>query len=253
MMWIVKIALRAPYTFTVLAVVLLIGGALSAVQMPKDIFPAIKIPVVGIIWTYNGLAAEEMAKRITTVSERASTTTVNNIEHIESSSFNGIAVIKIYLQPGSSIDAAIAEVTASCQTILKSLPPGMTPPNILSYNAANVPVLQSSMGGAEFSEQELYDYATNFIRTQLATVQGASIPLPYGGKTRVVSVDLDPNKLQAYNMAPQEVANAINQQTVVLPSGTAKIGKRVYNRPNIVQSPRVRTNCPHSSNASPVA
>jgi multidrug efflux pump subunit AcrB len=229
MMGIVKIALRAPYTFIVLAILLFIGGALSTVQMAKDIFPAINIPVVGIIWTYNGLPAQEMAERITTVSERASTTNVNNIEHIESNSFNGIAVIKIYLQPGSSIDAAIAEVTAECQTILKSQPPGTTPPNILSYNAANVPVLQLSVGGAKFSEQELYDYATNFIRTQLATVQGASIPLPYGGKTRAVSVDLEPDKLQAYNIAPQEVANAINQQSVVVPSGTAKIGQREYN------------------------
>ena len=228
MMWIVKVALRAPYTFTVLGVLLLIGGVLSTLQMAKDIFPAINIPVVGIIWTYNGLPAQEMAERITTVSERASTTTVNNIEHIESNSFNGIAVVKIYLHQGASIDAAIAEVTAECQTILKSLPLGVTPPNILSYNAANVPVLQLSVGGAKFSEQELYDYATNFIRTQLATVQGASIPLPYGGKTRAVSVDLEPDKLQAYNIAPQEVANAINQQSVVLPSGTAKIGEREY-------------------------
>jgi multidrug efflux pump subunit AcrB len=227
-MWIVKVALRAPYTFTVLGVLLLIGGVLSTLQMAKDIFPAINIPVVGIIWTYNGLPAQEMAERITTVSERASTTTVNNIEHIESNSFNGIAVVKIYLHEGASIDAAIAEVTAECQTILKSLPLGVTPPNILSYNAANVPVLQLSVGGAKFSEQELYDYATNFIRTQLATVQGASIPLPYGGKTRAVSVDLEPDKLQAYNIAPQEVANAINQQSVVLPSGTAKIGEREY-------------------------
>ena len=138
-MWIVKIALRAPYTFTVLALVLLIGGVLSMLQMAKDIFPAINIPVVGIIWTYNGLPAQEMAERITTVSERAATTTVNGIEHIESNSFNGIAVIKIYLQPRSSIDAAIAEVTASCQTILKSLPPGKTPPNILSYNYLRSP------------------------------------------------------------------------------------------------------------------
>ena len=228
MMWIVKIALRAPYTFTVLGVLLLIGGALSALQMAKDIFPAINIPVVGIIWTYNGLPAQEFAERITTVSERASTTSVNDIEHIESNSFNGIAVIKIYLHPGASIDAAIAEVTAECQTILKTMPPGATPPNILSYNAANVPVLQLSVGGAQFSEQELYDFATNFIRTQLATVQGSSIPLPYGGKTRAVSVDLDPSKLQAYNISPQDVANAINQQSVVLPSGTAKIGKREY-------------------------
>jgi CzcA family heavy metal efflux pump len=227
-MWIVKIALKAPYTFSVLAMLLMIGGVLSALQMPKDIFPAINIPVVGIIWTYSGMPAQEMERRITTVSERALTTSVNNIEHIESNSFYGIAVIKVYLQPQASVDAAIAETTAECQTILKTLPPGMTPPNILSYNAANVPVLQLSVGGSKFSEQELYDFATNFIRTQLATVQGSSIPLPYGGKTRAVSVDLDPNKLEAYNISPQEVTNAINQQSVILPSGTAKIGKREY-------------------------
>src|SRR6201981_2567237 len=227
-MWIVKIALKAPYTFAVLAILLMIGGALSALQMPKDIFPAINIPVVGVIWTFNGMPAQEMERRITTVSERALTTTVNNIEHLESNTFNGIDVIKVYLQPGASVDAAIAETTAACQAILTTLPAGITPPNVLSYNAANVPVLQLSVGGEKFSEQELYDFATNFIRTQLATVQGASIPLPYGGKTRAVSVDLDPNKLQAYNIAPQEVANAINQQSVVLPSGTAKIGQREY-------------------------
>jgi CzcA family heavy metal efflux pump len=227
-MWIVKIALKAPYTFAVLAMLLMIGGALSALQMPKDIFPAINIPVVGIIWTFNGMPAQEMERRITTVSERALTTTVNNIEHIESNSFNGIDVIKVYLQPQASVDAAIAETTAACQAILKTLPAGMTPPNILSYNAANVPVLQLSVGGGKFSEQELYDFATNFIRTQLATVQGSSIPLPYGGKTRAVSVDLDPKKLQAHNISPQEVTNAINQQSVILPSGTAKIGKREY-------------------------
>ena len=228
MMWIVKVALRAPYTFTVTGLLILIGGILSGLQMAKDIFPAIDIPVVGIIWMYNGLPAQEMEHRITTVSERALTTSVNNIEHIESNSFNGIAVIKVYLHQGASVDAAISEVTAECQTILKTLPPGITPPNILSYNAANVPVLELSVGGAKFSEQQLYDYATNFIRTQLATVQGASIPLPYGGKTRAVAVDLDPRKLQAYGISPQEVSAAINQQSVIVPSGTAKIGKREY-------------------------
>ena len=228
MMWIVKVALRAPYTFTVTGLLLLIGGILSGLQMAKDIFPAINIPVVGVIWMYNGLPAQEMEFRITTVSERALTTSVNNIAHIESNSFNGIAVIKVYLHQGASVDAAISEVTAECQTILKTLPPGITPPNILSYNAANVPVLELSVGGTKFSEQQLYDYATNFIRTQLATVQGASIPLPYGGKTRAVSVDLDPGKLQAYGIAPQEVSAAINQQSVIVPSGTAKIGKREY-------------------------
>jgi CzcA family heavy metal efflux pump len=227
-MWIVKIALRAPYTFTVLAILLMIGGALSALQMPKDIFPAINIPVVGVIWTFTGMPAQEMERRITTVSERALTTTVNNIEHIESNSFNGIDVIKVYLQPGASVDAAIAETTAACQAILKTLPAGITPPNVVSYNAANVPVLQLSVGGGKFSEQELYDFATNFIRTQLATVQGASIPLPYGGKTRAVSVDLDPSKLQGHNISPQEVTDAINRQSVILPSGTAKIGQREY-------------------------
>jgi multidrug efflux pump subunit AcrB len=228
MMWIVKVALRAPYTFTVTGLLILIGGLLSGLQMAKDIFPAIDIPVVGVIWMYNGLPAQEMEHRITTVSERALTTSVNNIEHIESNSFNGIAVIKVYLHQGASVDAAISEVTAECQTILKTLPPGITPPNILSYNAANVPVLELSVGGAKFSEQQLYDYATNFIRTQLATVQGASIPLPYGGKTRAVAVDLDPRKLQAYGISPQEVSSAINQQSVIVPSGTAKIGKREY-------------------------
>jgi multidrug efflux pump subunit AcrB len=228
MMWIVKVALRAPYTFTVAGLLVLLGGILSGLQMAKDIFPAINIPVVGVIWMYNGLPAQEMERRITTVSERALTTSVNNIEHIESNSFNGIAVIKVYLHQGASVDAAISEVTAECQTILKTLPPGITPPNILSYNAANVPVLELSVGGTKFSEQQLYDYATNFIRTQLATVQGASIPLPYGGKTRAVSVDLDPRKLQAYGISPQDVSSAINQQSVIVPSGTAKIGKREY-------------------------
>src|SRR6266853_2379933 len=228
-MWIVKIALKAPYTFAVLAILLMIGGALSALNMPKDIFPAINIPVVGILWTFNGMPAQEMERRITTVSERALTTTVNNIEHIESNSFNGIDVIKVYLQPGASVDAAIAETTAACQAILKTLPAGITPPNVLSYNAANVPVLRLSVSGPQFSEQELYDYATNFIRTQLATVQGASIPLPYGGKTRAVSVDLDLRKLTAHGLSPADVSSAINAQSVILPSGTAKIGKREYN------------------------
>jgi multidrug efflux pump subunit AcrB len=228
MMWIVKVALRAPYTFTVAGLMLLIGGVLSGLQMPKDIFPAINIPVVAVIWMFNGLPAQEMERRITTVSERALTTSVDNIEHMESNSFNGISVIKVYLHQGASVDAAITEVTAECQNILKALPTGITPPNVLSYNAANVPVLELSVGGAKFSEQQLYDYATNFIRTQLATVQGASIPLPYGGKTRAVSVDLDPRKLQAYGISPQEVSAAINQQSVIVPSGTAKIGKREY-------------------------
>lgn len=228
-MWIVKIALRAPYTFTVLAVLLLLGGALAGMQMAKDIFPAINIPVVAVIWTYNGLPAQEIAQRVTTVSERAITTTVSNIQHLESNSFNGIAVVKVFLQPGAKVEGAIAEITAACGSILKNLPPATTQPNIIAYNAANVPVVQLSIGGAQFSEQELYDFATNFIRTKLATVQGASIPLPYGGKTRAVSVDLDLPKLTAYGLSAADVSSAINAQSVILPSGAAKIGKREYN------------------------
>ncbi len=227
-MWLVKLALRRPYSSSVLAILILMLGALSFLRMPKDIFPPIDIPVISVIWSYSGLPAEDMERRFTTVSERASTTTVNDIEHIESQSLNGVTVIKIYFQPNVKIAESLAQVTSICQTIVRALPPGATPPLIIRYSASNVPVLYYSISGAGFSEQELYDFGLNTIRTQLATVQGASVPLPYGGKARQVTIDLDLAALRARGIAPAEVSAAVNAGNVILPSGTAKIGSTEY-------------------------
>lgn len=227
-MWIVRLALNRPYTFTVFALLILMLGVLSVRRMAKDIFPAIDIPVVSVLWTYNGLTPEEMERRIVTISERAMTTTVNDIEHIESQSFSGIGVIKVFFQPGASVDAAVAQVTAVNQTVLRSMPPGTTPPFVIRYSASNVPVLQLGLGSQSLSEQSLYDLGLNFLRVQLATVQGASVPLPYGGKVRQIQVDIDPQALQAKGLTPADVSNAINAQNLTLPSGTAKVGDREY-------------------------
>ncbi len=228
-MWIVRLALRRPYTFTVMALLIVILGVLSLVRMAKDIFPSIDIPVVTVLWVYNGLTPEEMEKRIITISERAMTTTVNDIEHLESQSLPGAGVIKVFFQPGTSIDAAVAQVTAINQTILRVLPTGATPPLIIRFSASNVPILQLGLGSKTLTEQALYDIGLNFLRVQLATVQGASVPLPVGGKVRQIQVDLDPQALQAKGLTPSDVANAINLQNLTLPSGTAKIGDREYN------------------------
>ncbi|MDD5351196.1 MAG: efflux RND transporter permease subunit [Chthoniobacteraceae bacterium] len=227
-MWIVLLALRRPYTFTVMALMILLLGCLSYMKMAKDIFPSIDIPVVSVIWTYTGLPAQEMERRVTTVSERAMTTTVNDIEHIESQSLDGVSIIRVFFQPNAKIEAAVAQVTAINQTIVKVLPPGMTPPLILRYSASDVPIVQLSVGSKTLPEQDLYDLASNFIRVQLATVQGASIPLPYGGKPRQIMVDLDLQALQAKGLAPLDVVNAVNAQSVILPSGTAKIDRTEY-------------------------
>src|SRR5882724_11831413 len=227
-MWIVRLALRRPYTFVVVALLIAVLGVLSIVTMPTDIFPNINIPVVSIIWSYGSLSPTEMQDRITTVVERALTTTVNNIEHLESQSFRGTSVIKIYLQPGADPSAAEAEVTALCQEILRPLPPGITPPLVMRYNAADVPVIQLSMGSKTLSQQEISDLGNNFIRTQLVTVQGASVPVPYGGKSRVVNVDLDPDALYARGISPQEVSNAILAQNVIVSPGTVKMGAIEY-------------------------
>src|SRR5882724_11864203 len=227
-MWIVRLALRRPYTFVVVALLIMVLGIVSIVTMQTDIFPNINIPVVSVIWSYGSLSPTEMQDRITTVVERALTTTVNNIEHLESQSFRGTSVIKIYLQPGADPSAAEAEVTALCQTIIKPLPPGITPPLVMRYNAADVPVIQLSMGSQTLSQQEISDLGNNFIRTQLVTVPGASVPVPYGGKSRVVNVDLDPDALYARGLSPQDVSNSIIAQNVILPAGTAKIGTREY-------------------------
>lgn len=227
-MWIVRLALRRPYTFIVLAILLLLGGMVSILRMPTDIFPSIDIPVVSVVWSYNGLSAEDMAQRIVTEYERSLTTDVDNIEHIESQSLPGVAVIKVFFHPGADINRAIAQATAGAQSILKQMPPGATPPLVLSYNASTVPILRLALGSDTLPEQELYDLGNSFIRTQLATVEGASVPLPYGGKVRQVTVDLNVPALQARGLAPVDVVSAINAQNLVLPGGTAKIGSLEY-------------------------
>ncbi|MDP3559572.1 MAG: efflux RND transporter permease subunit [Legionellaceae bacterium] len=227
-MWLVRIALSRPYTFIVLAMMLLILGILSILRTPTDIFPTINIPVVSVVWNYNGLPPDEMANRITSIFERAVTTTVNDIEHIESESLIGVSVTKLFFQPGVDIAVAIGEVTAIAQTLLKMLPPGTNPPLILSYNASSVPVMQLVLSSKTLSEQKLYDVGNNFIRTQLATVQGAALPFPYGGKTRQVSVDIDTKAMQAYGVSAQNVNAAVNAQSVIVPAGTQKMGPYEY-------------------------
>ena len=225
-MWIVKLALRRPYTFIVLAVLLFILGPLAIMRTPTDIFPNIDIPVVSIVWTYNGFSAEDMAHRITSNYERALTSDVDDIEHIESQSLNGVSVVKVFFHPGADINRAIAEAASNSASILRVLPPGTLPPNIITYNASTVPVLQLGLSSATLPEQSLYDLGNSFIRTQLATVQGAAVPLPYGGKIRQIMVQLDPKALQAKGLAPADVVNAVNAQNLILPGGTAKIGSR---------------------------
>src|SRR6267142_627448 len=227
-MWIVRLALRRPYTFVVASMLIAVLGLLSIVSMPTDIFPSIDIPVISVIWSYGGLSATEMQERITTVVERAMTTTVSNIEHLESESVRGNSVIKLYFQPGADINAAIAQVTAICQTLLKPLPTGITPPLILQYNAADVPVLMLSLGSDELSEQEISDLGNSFIRTQLVTVPGAAVPQPYGGKSRVVNIDLDPDALYAHSLSPADISNAVLAQNIVRAPGTAKMGPIEY-------------------------
>src|SRR4051812_9919980 len=227
-MWIVRLALRRPYTFVVVALLIAVLGIVSIVTMQTDIFPNINIPVVSVIWSYGGLSPTEMQDRITTVVERAMTTTVSDIEHIESQSLRGTSVIKLYFQPGADVNAAVAEVTSICQTLIKPLPPGITPPLIIRYNAADVPVIQLSLGSKTLSQQEISDLGNNFIRTQLVTVQGAAVPVPYGGKSRVVNVDLDPDALYARGISAQEVSSAILAQNLIVTAGTAKMGPVEY-------------------------
>src|SRR5271168_4579433 len=227
-MWIVRLALRRPYTFVVVALLIAVLGIVSIVMMQTDIFPSINIPVVSIIWSYGSLLPTEMQDRITTVVERALTTTVNNIEHMESQSLRGTSVIKIYFQPNADVNEAVAEVTALCQTIIKPLPAGITPPLILRYNAADVPVVQISLGSSTLSQQEISDLGNNFIRTALVVVQGAAVPVPYGGKSRVVNVDLDPDALYSRGISPQEVTSAILAQNIIESAGTIKMGAIEY-------------------------
>jgi len=227
-MWIVRLALRRPYTFVVTSILLLILGPVAILRTPTDIFPNIDIPVVSVLWNYTGLSPEEMSNRIVFQYERVLTTTVNNIEHIESQSLNGIGVVKIFFHPGVNIGNAVAQVTAVSQTLLRQLPLGTTPPLVIQYNASSVPILQLALAGEGLSEQQLGDIGLNFVRTGLVSVPGAAIPYPYGGKQRQVQVDLDTTALQSKGLSPNDVVNAINLQNLILPAGTAKIGTFEY-------------------------
>ena len=227
-MWIVKLALRRPYTFIVMALLILILGVTTIQKTPTDVFPSIDIPVVTMIWTYGGISPTDMEKRITTLTERAATTTVGDIEHIESQSMPGITVIRFYFQPGAKVEAGVAQLTSISQTLIRAMPAGTTPPLIIRYSASSVPILQLGLSSKTLSETQLYDYGTNFVRTQLATVRGASVPLPYGGKSRQIMVDLDLQALQAKGLNPLDVSTAINAQNLILPTGTIKMGPREY-------------------------
>jgi CzcA family heavy metal efflux pump len=227
-MWIVRLALRRPYTFVVMALVIILLTPVVLMRTPVDIFPDINIPVIALVWNYNGLEPQEMEQRITSNVERGLTTLVNDVEHIESQSLPGIAVIKVFFQQGANIQTALAQTAAISQTFLRFLPPGTTPPLVIIYSASTVPVIQIGLTSDTLSEQQLFDFGNNFIRTQLATVQGAATPFPYGGKQRVVSVDIDTASLQSKGLSAVDIVNAVNAQNLILPTGTAKLGPLEY-------------------------
>jgi len=227
-MWIVRLALRRPYTFVVMAVLIAILGGVAIATMPVDIFPYIDIPVVSVVWQYNGLSPDEMEKRIVTNFERGVTSSVSDVEHIESQSYTTVAVVRVYFHPNVQIDMAVAQVTAQAEVQLRSMPPGITPPNVLKYDAASVPVLQLGLSSKTLHEQELFDLGQNFIRTPLATVQGASVSYPFGGKQRQVQVDLNLDELYAKQLSPIDISNALNLQNLILPAGTAKFAQTEY-------------------------
>ncbi|MGB8010382.1 MAG: efflux RND transporter permease subunit [Terriglobales bacterium] len=227
-MWIVALALRRPYTFVVMALLIIILTPVTILRTPVDIFPEINIPVVSVVWAYDGLSPQEMADRIVTNSERGFTVTVNDIEHQESQSLYGKAVIKIFFRPSVNISMAVTQVTAMCQTVLRGLPPGTTPPLVITYTASSTPVVQLGLSSKTLPEQQLFDLGQNFLRTQLTTVQGAGTPYPYGGKPRQIQVDLDSAKLQAYGLSPADIVNAVSVQNLILPTGTAKLGPTEY-------------------------
>ncbi len=228
-MWIVRTALEKPYTFIVMAILILITTPLAVLRTPVDILPEINIPVISVIWNYNGLSAQQMGNRITQTHERSLTTTVNDIEHIESQSLGGIAIIKIFFQPKANIQTAISQVVAVSQSVLRQMPPGITPPLIIKYTASSVPVIQIGMSSTVMAEKELFDAAINILRPQLITIPGLAMPFPYGGKVRAVSVDIDPQALLAKGMTSSDIINAITTQNLTLPSGTAKIGDTEFN------------------------
>src|SRR6266852_3412795 len=224
-MWIVALALRRPYTFIVMALLILILTPVVLLRTPTDIFPDINIPVISIVWNYQGLSPKDMSDRITSQTERGLTTLVNDIEHIESQSLNGVAVVKIFFRPHANIQTALAQVTAISQTGIRFLPPGTTPPLVIQYSASSVPILQIGLSSKTLPEQQLNDLALNFVRSQLITIEGTAVPFPWGGKARLVSVDLDTTALQSKHLTPVDVVNAISAQNLILPSGTVKLGQ----------------------------
>ncbi|MDB5674551.1 MAG: transporter, partial [Sphingomonas bacterium] len=228
MIGIVRVALSRPLTFIVMAILIALIGILAAFRTPVDIFPDIKVPVVAIAWQYSGLSPDEMSGRIVTPFERVLTTTVNDIDHVESQSMPGIGVVKIYFQPGADIRVATAQVTSISQTVLKQLPPGSTPPLILNYNASTVPIIQLALSGKGLSEGKMFDLAQNQVRPGLVTVPGAAIPYPSGGRQRQIQIDLDPQALQSKGLSAQDVGNAITAQNQINPAGFAKIGGFQY-------------------------
>jgi multidrug efflux pump subunit AcrB len=227
-MWIVRFALQRPYTFVIVAVLIAIFGAAAIATTPTDILPDIDIPIVSVIWNYSGLDADDMSKRIVGICERAISTTVNNVQYTESQSYSGVGVIKVHFQPGVQVDLAIAQVTALAQSVVHLMPPGTLPPFVLKYDASSVPIVQVSLGGEGLSQTELYDLGQNFIRGQLATINGTSVPLPYGGQQRSIMVDVEPGQLAANHLTAEDISAALNNQNLVTPSGTEKIGDREY-------------------------
>ena len=221
-------ALRRPYTYIVLAILIVLVGVVSAIKTPTDVFPNIDIPVASVIWTYSGATPDVMEKRIVYYAERSYSSSVNDIEHMESQSMPGISIIKIYLHPGAGADAAIAQITATSQNVLKLLPPGITPPLIIRFSASNVPVLQIGVSSPDRYRRSCGTTPRTSCASNCAAVQGSAIPSPYGGTARVIMVDLDPQQLQARGLTPLDVANAVNVQNVILPTGTAKMGDREY-------------------------
>src|SRR5882672_733811 len=228
-MWIVRLALRRTYTFVVAAVLIAVLGWVSVNRMSTDIFPNIDIPIVSVVWQYSGMPADEVESRIILLNERILTASVNDVEHIESQSLDGVGVIRIYFQPGAKIAEAEAQVTATCQTLLKTMPTGVTPPFIVRYSATSVPIVQIAVSSDTLTEQQILDYCQNFIIEQLGTVQGARVPQPWGGKTRQVMVYLDLDMMYARGVSPQDVNTAISTQNLIIPAGTAKIGSTEYN------------------------
>ncbi|MDP9125972.1 MAG: efflux RND transporter permease subunit, partial [Pseudomonadota bacterium] len=224
----IQLALRRPYTFIVMAMLIVLATPFALLKMPTDILPEINIPVISIVWNYTGMSAQEMGQRITASNERSLTTTVSDIEHIESQTLSGIAVIKVFFQPKADIQTALAQVTAIEQTQLRQLPPGITPPLIIKYSASSIPVVQLGLSSGTLPEQSIFDAAINILRPQLINIPGVAIPFPYGGKNPLISVDLDTNALQARGLSPADVVNAINLQNLILPSGTAKFGPTEY-------------------------